>query len=132
LRDERSLIQTIGRAARNAEGEVIMYADKITESMRKAIDETERRRKIQTEYNKKHGITPQTIKKAVHDVIQATKAAEEKKDYLDGLNVKKMAKADKIALIERLEKEMKEEARNLRFERAAELRDMIIALKAEG
>ena len=78
LRAERSLIQTIGRAARNANGEVIMYADTITDSMRKAIDETERRRRIQQAYNEKHGITPQTVRKAVREVIEATKVAEEK------------------------------------------------------
>ncbi|MEJ8544038.1 excinuclease ABC subunit UvrB [Brevibacillus borstelensis] len=131
LRNERSLIQTIGRAARNAEGRVIMYADKITDSMQAAISETERRRRIQTEYNEKHGITPQTVKKAVREVIEATKVAEEKADYLPHADFKKMPKKDRIQVIERMEEEMKEAARNLMFERAAELRDLILELKAE-
>ncbi|SEN47061.1 excinuclease ABC subunit UvrB [Lihuaxuella thermophila] len=132
LRAERSLIQTIGRAARNANGEVIMYADTITESMRKAIDETERRRRIQTEYNRKHGITPQTVKKKVHDVIEATKVAEDTAEYKIQTESKKLTKKERQKLIEQLEKEMKTAAKELRFERAAELRDMIIELKAEG
>ncbi|MCR8983983.1 excinuclease ABC subunit UvrB [Brevibacillus laterosporus] len=131
LRNERSLIQTIGRAARNAEGRVIMYADKMTDSMSKAIQETERRRSIQLAYNEKHGITPQTIQKAVRGVIEATKVAEEKADYLPHLDVKKMPKKDRIVVIERMEEEMKEAARNLMFERAAELRDLILELKAD-
>ncbi|MED1746762.1 excinuclease ABC subunit UvrB [Brevibacillus borstelensis] len=131
LRNERSLIQTIGRAARNAEGRVIMYADRITDSMKAAISETERRRKIQTEYNEKNGITPQTVKKAVREVIEATKVAEEKADYLPHADFKKMPKKDRIQVIERMEEEMKEAARNLMFERAAELRDLILELKAE-
>ncbi|GAA5346363.1 excinuclease ABC subunit B [Planifilum fimeticola] len=132
LRAERSLIQTIGRAARNANGEVIMYADTITDSMRKAIDETERRRRIQREYNEKHGITPQTVRKAVREVIEATKVAEEKAPYGKALDVRSMGKKERRNLISQLEKEMKEAARKLEFERAAELRDMIIELKAEG
>lgn len=131
LRGERALIQTIGRAARNADGMVIMYADTITESMQKAIDETERRRQIQLEYNKKHGITPRTIQKAVRDVIEATRVAEEKADYLDK-DLTKLPKGDRKAVIERMEAEMKEAAKALQFERAAELRDLIIELKAEG
>lgn len=130
LRAERSLIQTIGRAARNADGKVIMYADTITESMRKAIDETERRRRIQIAYNEKHGITPQTVRKKVRDVIEATRVAEEKIDYLPSKDVQKMSKKERRALIERLEKEMKEAAKNLQFERAAELRDAILEFKA--
>ncbi len=131
LRAERSLIQTIGRAARNADGKVIMYADKITESMDKAIRETERRRRIQIAYNEKHGITPQTIRKKVRDVIEATKAAEQKADYIADKNITKMSKKDRDALIERLEAEMKEAAKQLQFERAAELRDAILELKAQ-
>ncbi len=131
LRGERALIQTIGRAARNADGMVIMYADTITELMQKAIDETERRRQIQLEYNKKHGITPRTIQKAVRDVIEATRVAEEKADYLDK-DLTKLPKRDRKAVIERMEAEMKEAAKALQFERAAELRDLIIELKAEG
>ncbi|GAA4719056.1 excinuclease ABC subunit UvrB [Brevibacillus fulvus] len=131
LRNERSLIQTIGRAARNAEGRVIMYADKMTDSMAAAIRETERRRAIQTAYNEKHGITPQTVKKAVREVIEATRVAEEKADYLPHAEFKKMPKKDRLQVIERMEEEMKEAARNLMFERAAELRDLILELKAE-
>lgn len=131
LRNERSLIQTIGRAARNAEGRVLMYADKMTDSMTSAIRETERRRAIQVAYNEKHGITPQTVKKAVREVIEATKVAEEKADYLPHADFKKMPKKDRLAVIERMEEEMKEAARNLMFERAAELRDLILELKAE-
>jgi excinuclease ABC subunit B len=131
LRAERSLIQTIGRAARNADGRVIMYADTITESMQKAISETERRRKIQIEHNEKHGITPQTIRKKVQDVIEATKVAEEKADYLTEAVTAKMSKKDRQRLIERLEQEMKEAAKNLQFERAAELRDALLELKAQ-
>lgn len=132
LRSERSLIQTIGRAARNANGHVIMYADRITESMKTAIEETKRRRKIQEEYNKKHGIVPQTIKKEVHDVIRATYAAEDTETYSLEDKYKKMSKKEKEQLINELEKEMKEAAKALDFERAAELRDAIFELKAEG
>ncbi|GGA45176.1 UvrABC system protein B [Kroppenstedtia guangzhouensis] len=132
LRAERSLIQTIGRAARNANGEVIMYADRITESMRKAIDETERRRSVQIAHNEKHGITPQTIRKAVREVIEATKAAEESETYQVAPDMEKMSGKERRQLIEGLEKEMKQAARDLQFERAAELRDMILELKAEG
>jgi excinuclease ABC subunit B len=130
LRAERSLIQTIGRAARNANGQVIMYADTITESMRIAIEETQRRRQKQIAYNKAHGITPQTIQKAVRDVIEATKAAEVKADYVSvAQKAQAMSPKDKEALVAKLEKEMKEAAKNLQFERAAELRDLIIEIK---
>jgi len=132
LRDERSLIQTIGRAARNSDGRVIMYADKITKSMDRAIQETERRRQIQQEYNQEHGITPETIKKAIRDVIEATKVAEEKEDYLPNKEYKKLSKRERKAFIEKMEAEMKDAARHLQFERAAELRDLILELKAEG
>jgi excinuclease ABC subunit B len=131
LRAERSLIQTIGRAARNANGRVIMYADKMTESMEKAIRETERRRSIQIAFNEKHGITPQTVQKKVREVIEATKVAEQKADYLADFKEAKMSKKDRAALIERLEAEMKEAAKQLQFERAAELRDAILELKAQ-
>ncbi|MCZ8514918.1 excinuclease ABC subunit UvrB [Paenibacillus filicis] len=131
LRAERSLIQTIGRAARNANGRVIMYGDKITESMQKAIDETYRRRSIQLAYNEEHRITPQTIQKKVRDVIEATKVAESKADYLTEVKQTKMSKKDRLTLIERMEQEMKEAAKNLQFERAAELRDAVLELKAE-
>jgi len=131
LRAERSLIQTIGRAARNAEGYVIMYGDKITDSMHKAITETERRRQLQIAHNEKHGITPQTIRKKVQDVIEATKVAEEKADYLTDVAGSKMSKKDRQRVIERLEEEMKEAAKSLQFERAAELRDALLELKAQ-
>ena len=130
LRAERSLIQTIGRAARNANGQVIMYADTITESMRIAIEETQRRRQKQIAYNQAHGITPQTIQKAVRDVIEATKAAEAKADYVSvAQKAQAMSPKDKETLVAKLEKEMKEAAKNLQFERAAELRDLIIEIK---
>ncbi len=131
LRSERSLIQTIGRAARNADGRVILYADKITESMDKAIKVTERRQVIQRAYNEAHGITPQTIQKKVREVIEATKVAEQKADYLTDDRINKMSKKDRAAFIERLQVEMKEAAKNLQFERAAELRDAILELKAQ-
>lgn len=133
LRSERSLIQTIGRAARNANGHVIMYADRITDSMQKAIEETNRRRTIQMAYNEEHGITPKTIQKEIRDVIRATQAAEEPESYLaKKINGKKLTKAEKTTLLESLEIEMREAAKALDFERAAELRDTILELKAEG
>lgn len=131
LRAERSLIQTIGRAARNANGRVIMYGDKMTDSMEKAIRETERRRAVQIAFNERHGITPQTVQKRVRDVIEATKVAEQKADYLADIKAEKMSKKDRASVIERLEAEMKEAAKNLQFERAAELRDAILELKAQ-
>ena len=129
LRSETSLIQTIGRAARNSESKVIMYADNITKSMDKSIKETERRRVIQMEYNEEHNITPTTVIKGVRDIIEATKVSEEKENY-EG-EVKKAAKKDIPIekLIEQYEEEMKEAAKNLQFERAAELRDIIKDLK---
>ncbi|MDN5347529.1 MAG: excinuclease subunit [Clostridia bacterium] len=133
LRSERSLIQTIGRAARNAEGQVIMYADTITESMRRAIEETNRRREIQMEYNRKHGITPQTVQKAVRDIIEATRAAEERATYrVVRQPGKKMSKRELTKLISSLEKEMRAAAKRLEFERAAELRDAILELKQQA
>ncbi|MGO4547443.1 excinuclease ABC subunit UvrB [Paenibacillus sp. 2TAB23] len=131
LRSDRALIQTIGRAARNSEGRVIMYGDKITDSMDRALKETERRRTIQLAYNEKHGVTPQTIRKKVHDVIEATKVAEQKADYLTGVGAGKMNKKERLALLQRLEAEMKDAAKNLQFERAAELRDALLELRAE-
>ena len=128
LRSERSLIQTIGRAARNAEGRVIMYGDKITDSMAKAINETNRRRAIQIAYNTKHNITPKTIKKDIMDTIHGK---ETKKFASDYIKKKKHNIKDKQKMIASLEKEMKEAARTLNFERAAELRDIIMELKAE-
>ncbi|GAA3319621.1 hypothetical protein GCM10020331_027260 [Ectobacillus funiculus] len=133
LRSERSLIQTIGRAARNENGRVIMYADKITRSMEIAIAETQRRREIQEAYNERHGITPQTIRKEVRDVIRATQVAEETPSYeAEQLSRKKMTKEERVNMIARLETEMKEAAKALDFERAAELRDLLLELKAEG
>ncbi|MEK3789530.1 MULTISPECIES: excinuclease ABC subunit UvrB [Paenibacillus] len=130
LRSDRSLIQTIGRAARNSEGLVIMYGDKVTDSMDRAIKETARRRELQIKFNEEHGITPQTIRKKVRDVIEATKVAEAKNEYLPG-DTGKMSKKDRQTLIQRLEKEMKDAAKNLQFERAAELRDALLELKAD-
>ncbi|GLC87778.1 excinuclease ABC subunit UvrB [Lysinibacillus piscis] len=133
LRSERSLIQTIGRAARNANGHVIMYADHMTDSMKKAIDETKRRRTIQMAYNEKHGITPQTIVKKIPEVIRATQVAEEEATYATkATKGKKLTKAEREQLIASLEIEMKEAAKALDYERAAELRDTIFELKVEG
>lgn len=129
LRSERSLIQTIGRAARNANGKVIMYGDHITESMQKAIDETNRRRQIQEAYNKEHHIIPQTIHKEIHDLIQGKETMEEASSLLQ--KGKKATKQAKKKLIDDLEKEMKEAAKVLDFERAMELRDIILELKGE-
>ncbi|WP_442866223.1 excinuclease ABC subunit B [Bacillus cereus group sp. TH163-1LC] len=131
LRSERSLIQTIGRAARNENGRVIMYADRITRSMGIAIEETQRRRSIQEAYNKEHGITPKTIQKGVRDVIRATTAAEEPETY-EATPAKKMTKKEREKTIAKMEAEMKEAAKVLDFERAAELRDLLLELKAEG
>ena len=129
LRSETSLIQTIGRAARNAEGRVILYADVITESMRKAVTETQRRREIQKKYNKEHGIIPKTIIKKVHDVIHATKAVEKKNKFDFEKDPQSMSIQELQKEINKLEKEMKKAAINLEFETAAELRDKILELK---
>lgn len=132
LRSERSLIQTIGRAARNSNGHVIMYADRITDSMEKALSETARRREIQIAYNEKHGITPTTIQKEIHEVIRATEVAEEQETYLEKITQgKKLTKAEKESMLEVMEKEMKQAAKDLQFELAAQLRDAILELKAE-
>lgn len=132
LRSERALIQTIGRAARNSEGRVIMYADKYTDSMNKAIEETERRRAIQMAYNEEHNITPKTIQKGIRDVIRATQTSEETLSFMDKVTEgKKLTKEEKVTLLASLEKEMKDSAKALDFERAAELRDTILELKAE-
>lgn len=127
LRSERSLIQIIGRAARNAQGKVIMYADTITQSMRKALDETARRREIQMAFNEEHGITPKTIIKPIHDVVRSKETKEMTAAYMKKKN--KMAKKDKTKMLENIEKEMKEAARVLDFERAAQLRDILIELR---
>ena len=128
LRSEVSLIQTIGRAARNSEGHVIMYADVITDSMRNAIQETERRRKIQEAYNKEHGITPTTIKKAVRDLITVSKAVAETEDKLKK-DPESMTRKELTKLITQVEKQMRAAAADLNFEQAAELRDKMIELK---
>lgn len=127
LRSDRSLIQIIGRAARNAQGKVIMYADSITQSMRKALDETARRREIQMAFNEAHGITPKTIIKPIHDVVRSKETKEMTAAYMKKKN--KMAKKDKAKMLENIEKEMKEAARVLDFERAAQLRDILIELR---
>ena len=128
LRSDTSLIQTIGRAARNASGKVIMYADRKTDSMKRAIDETQRRRQIQEVYNTEHGITPQTVKKRIKDLIETTKVAEEKAEYKTSKGMK-MSSQEKNELLISLENEMREASRKLEFERAAKLRDMIVELK---
>lgn len=129
LRSETSLIQTIGRAARNADGRVIMYADNMTRSMSAAINETNRRRSIQEEYNKAHGITPKTIIKKVHEIIKATEAVEQKKKDLLEKDPESMSLEELNKAIKTLEKEMKKMAADLNFEKAAEIRDEIIKLK---
>ena len=129
LRSETSLIQTIGRAARNAEGRVILYADVMTDSMKRAVTETARRRSIQQAYNEKHGIVPKTIEKKVHEVIQATKTVEEKQKFGFDKDPESMSKEEIQTNIKKLEKEMKRAAMELQFERAAELRDKILELK---
>ena len=125
LRSETSLIQTVGRAARNAEGEVIMYADSVTPSMERAITETERRRSIQSEYNRLHGITPKTIVKDIRDVIEITPKQELKNEW------KRMSAAERAGMIKRLTVEMKQAAKLLDFEQAAMLRDRIAEIKGE-
>ena len=132
LRSERSLVQTIGRAARNSKGEVIMYGDKITDTMQYALDETERRRQIQMAYNEKHNITPTTINKKIHDVISATVDSDETNEQQQTEVPKKLTKKEREKTIQNIEKEMKQAAKDLDFERATELRDMLFELKAEG
>ena len=131
LRSDTSLIQTIGRAARNARGHVIMYADHVTDSMQRAIDETERRRAIQQAYNRAHGITPKTIVKPIKPLIEMTLVAESKPKYGEKGRKKKLTKKQKDSLVKSLLAEMKEASRTLEFERAAELRDMILELEGE-
>ena len=129
LRSETSLIQTIGRAARNADGVVILYADSITPSMRRAMDETERRREKQDAFNKAHGIVPKTVKKAVRELMALS--AEDKPDYNDK-ELAQMTKLQRMEAIAALEKQMKEAAKMLEFEVAAALRDQIVKLRGEG
>ena len=130
LRSDTSLIQTIGRAARNANGKVIMYADNITDSMKRAIEETKRRREIQQKYNVEHNITPQTIQKTIKNMIETTKVAETAAKYTNKQG-RKLSPKDKLDLIDKLQQEMQAAAKNLQFELAANLRDMIIELKGE-
>ncbi|WP_034868546.1 excinuclease ABC subunit UvrB [Enterococcus casseliflavus] len=129
LRSERSLVQTIGRAARNSEGKVIMYADKMTDSMQRAIDETARRRSIQEAYNEEHGIVPKTIIKEIRDLIAITKVAEETGEYTT-TSYEELSREEKATLLLKFEKEMKDAAKALDFETAATLRDTILELKA--
>ncbi len=127
LRSETSLIQTMGRAARHVSGKVIMYADNITDSMRRAIDETNRRRRAQVEYNEKHGITPTTIVKAVRDLIESGKSVSVEGD--GGLHAGPLPLDELVTVIADMERQMKKAAKDLDFERAAELRDEIAAMK---
>ena len=129
LRSETSLIQTIGRAARNANGRVIMYADTVTRSMQNAISETARRRQIQEDYNEAHGIEPKTIKKKVRDLIIATKTAEKDKSLFSEKDPESMSKQELEKVMKKVEKDMKKAATELQFEKAAELRDTLIKLK---
>lgn len=129
LRSERSLVQTIGRAARNSEGKVIMYADKVTDSMQRAMDETSRRRSIQEQYNKEHGIVPKTIIKEIRDLISISKVADDTESY-DATSFDELSKSERKELIAKMEDEMREAAKTLDFETAATLRDTILELKA--
>lgn len=130
LRTETSLIQTIGRAARNAHGRVIMYCDGVSDAMKAAISETNRRRAIQQAYNEEHGITPMTIEKSIRQVIEATKAATEADEYYEGKSPLELTKKELADYVKRLEKEMKEAAKDLQFERAATLRDRLMEFRA--
>lgn len=129
LRTETSLIQTIGRAARNVDGRVIMYADHISRAMQAAIDETDRRRGIQSAYNEEHGITPKSVSKSVRDVIEATKHADGEENY-KGKKASELTTKELKALVKKLEAEMKQAAKDLQFERAAELRDIVFEYKS--
>ena len=134
LRSERSLIQTAGRAARNARGTVIMYADKVTDSMQRAINETNRRRALQEEYNIIHGITPETLYKTREEILQTTAVADEKAEELPMVaeeSPEYVEGANRLDIIEELTRKMGEAAENLEFEKAAQYRDEIARLKAE-
>jgi len=133
LRNERSLIQTIGRAARNENGKVIMYADKVTDSMKAAMSETERRREIQEAYNTEHGITPHTIKKEIRDLISSVKETEDTgtQDQFTEQDFADMAKDDQKEMVKQLEEQMKAAAKRLDFEQAATLRDTVMELKSQ-
>ena len=127
LRSQTSLIQTIGRAARHVDGHVIMYADRVTDSMRRALDETERRRGIQEAYNREHGITPQGIRKTIHDITERVRVvAETRAPYVTSSD---LPKEDILRLIKDLEGQMKQAAKALEFEKAALLRDQILDLR---
>ena len=128
LRSKTSLIQTIGRAARHSNGHVIMYADRITDSMRSAIDETYRRRTIQDAFNKEHGIEPESIHKEVHDITEGIKAIAESRNRYDVVR-KEMTRSDMYRVVKDLEVQMKEAAKNLQFEKAAQFRDEIYELR---
>ena len=131
LRSDTSLIQTIGRAARNEHGKVLLYADTVTDSMRRAMDETLRRRTVQEEFNRVHKVTPQTIVKPVKDLIETTLVAERAAEYgaENGRKKRRMTKKERQELLKTLTKEMQSASRALEFERAAELRDMIFELE---
>jgi excinuclease ABC subunit B len=129
LRSDTSLIQTIGRAARNVHGKVIMYGDRITDSMHRAIEETDRRREVQEAYNAEHGITPTSIRKKVKDLIQTTKVAEPSASYITAKEARKLSRKETLAVVAKLEKDMRAAAKALEYERAAELRDMIFELR---
>ena len=129
FRTETSLIQTIGRAARNVDSRVLMYCDSISPAMRAAIDETERRRGIQQAYNEANGITPQSVRKGIREVIEATKSFEDDRDA-EGRSPLEMTKKELKVYVSKLEKEMKEAAADLQFERAAQLRDRIFEYRA--
>lgn len=131
LRSETALIQTVGRAARNAQGQVIMYADRVTNSMERAITETNRRRAIQMQYNEEHGIKPKTIIKKIRDLIVATKVAEEAEDYFEHKDPESMSKEEIEKLIIKMTKEMKKAAGDLNFEKAAQIRDQLVELKKQ-
>jgi excinuclease ABC subunit B len=132
LRSERSLVQTIGRAARNENGKVIMYADRITDSMERAIFETNRRRATQEAYNIKHGITPTTIIKEVRDRISISHTPEDAEGDVSILSIyKAMTMEQRREALDQLDREMREAAKALNFEKAAEIRDMVLELKAE-
>ncbi|NNE42844.1 MAG: excinuclease ABC subunit B, partial [Gemmatimonadetes bacterium] len=135
LRSERSLIQTAGRAARNVSGRVIMYADEVTGSMKRAIDETERRRKLQAEYNEEHGIVPETIVKSIEEVMLQTSVADSREAEPaagDALAAALEDNTDRDEMIARMEKEMLEAAQKLEFELAASLRDKVLELRADA
>ena len=128
LRSETSMVQTIGRAARHANGHVVMYADRVTDSMRRAIDETERRRRLQTDYNRQHGIEPQSIQKEVHDITEGIKAIAENRGRYNAVR-QEMSRADMFKVVKDLEVQMKDAAKGLQFEKAAQFRDEIIELR---